>query len=621
MLTMADGRFEFPDRPVALERTDVVLSVAGDRGAAMLQAIALPEQRSLHAGTLVLRAAGSLRVRVVDDGKPVSEARIWLNSVPSNHFFAATHPSDRLWRGWAQSMTTGAMGEATFLLVPVGQVRLLATSSRPAYGVAECLHEGASDAAVTINMRDARDIHVRVVEDGTGQSLPGVRIQLQRARHPSLPPIALDWPVRFSRTDAEGVSRIVGVPDDEPLLVAAYGADWRWPQSGHYARLEPGERDLTVRVPPGRDVKWLIHEDSVSGSVEGTQVTVTGSYRHLRYRRELSAPLGVGRIEGALLIVPDVRQRLGWWVATRSDGMQATLDLRPDGSTPPISFRAPRRVTVHVKDEHGALLGGIGVRAVDVRGRLLSDVVRTSTSGTAIIDGLLVDTEVVVSAIPNAPLIESDRAFVRNGVGVATVDVSRADAEVDIVVPARRTATVRVSVNGVAGFPAEGFLFGVLVHPDTKEPHEPQDATYDPEAGEIHFTMYPAFGRQILQAYLCTPRRAPMLEELKERGPGAALEASFDLEDCYDLTLSWDPAVEVPTPPYVEQLVDGTWEWFRTGVIMPSEVRAGLRVVPAPPGSYRLRSAVAERVTRPVVVGRNAGVATLRLGADLTPDR
>jgi len=598
--------------------TVAVVSATSSAGSAMAQTAVLAKRGHVRMRPLVLRRAIGLQVKVKDHEEAVPDATVWMASHPPNDFFAVLSHGDTTRRGWAQQATSDLAGLASFDSVPSGDIRLLALASGPRYGRVDVRLDSSPAHPILIQLRQAREVRVSVSQGSDDRPMAGVHLELWQKRGSSGAVTGLDWPLPPQPTDEFGITTIPMVPADQALLLVARGRDWRHPAPGRFVSVDPGQREVRIRVPEGRTMSWPLVAGNCPIPHEGTPLILSQSQRQARLFPALCPPVGPPRIEGSCLLVDGIRQPVGWWVAQTPDGRRARLDLRPDGSTPPAAFQAACSILVRVRNEDRETLAGIGVRAATVKGRLLSTTVRTDESGCALLSGLFEEVPVVVAAIPNADYIEAHRGFVKNGFGKTVVDLSEGDRTVDIVLPQPRDAVVRFTTNGKAGFPTEDFVFGVLVHPDATRPVEPRGATYDAERGEVHFRIYPPRASQVFKIYVSTPKSSPLLEPLEDRGADRPLEASIAITRTHDLVLEWDPSFET-RPPYLERLVDGEWVWCLTGAPTQTESEEGHQVTPVPVGTYRLHSGVADRATEAVVVSSSAQVRLLRLRSS-SPD-
>ena len=597
--TDATGAFAGLVGTVPPGREWVGLSVETDRslGAARVVRLEPSEGRRFDAGTIVLRPASDLRVRVRSGAAPVPSARVYASvdrgdGLRGSWFGHRGHDPD-----WAMESTTDAAGVAVFRAVPHGPVRLLAIADGPLRGAIEVAPPAERFEEVEVALRAARDVSVEVVDADEKTPVAGLRILTWfddglRGDDPFPTPV----------TDASGVAVVRAVPEGVTYAVSAVGDGFCHP-FGQSPRgtIPKGATSFRLVLPAEQEVRWAIADGEGSRPLDGTTVElVDWSGWADEGGRGYRADAVVERGE---LVARSCKAGYG----------TAPLALLPDGRCAllarkgPIRFDRPRRLDVLVRDDAGSPVEGLPVRAKFRVGGWSTFTTRTDAAGRASFERL--PAEKVDVAVERAPsLVDGFRWCVFLGDGA--VDLTRGDGSLEVKVTALYEVGVRILVDGEPSIP-RGLRLAFGVSSRTLDGWVlPSDTRIDAARGEVAIRARdPGLGSS-LRAILRAPGFADAFVALPRPGEGPAF-ATVVLVRAATLRTRFTPASGDLGEECVQRLGEEGWRWATSS---DSHADGDERVYEAlVPGRYRLVDMSTGRVTEPVELKAGAPPPTLRL--------
>jgi hypothetical protein len=436
----ADGRFTVRcgRRPRAGSVPVGVVAACGDLRSAFASVELLEDtEGDEDVGQIQLQRAMPLVARVVDAAGPVAGARVCVGTFFGTVFAAAT---------------ADEKGVARFDAAPATDAWLFA------YGRGRGRARGAipdvRDPKVPLVLTlTARTIRVSVVETPAGAPAAGERITAQvvtdadGGRLVSAFVPALDLPA----TDEAGAVAVPDVAAEDAVefrrLPREVSAEpWRSPGrssgTGTTSVAGPRETEARLDVFVGRTIRWRIAAGDAAPPAEGATVSLTrGVAGWLPEMSPAALRVEHGELAGYGFSAGEVRG-----VAVAADG--AIARLRPGEDA---RFTRPRTVAVTVRDSGGAPLPAVDVSLRSQADREVAAAVRTGADGRALFEGLepeagLLDVWTRTESPPDARC-------------VATVDVTKSDAQAEVRLPRAVEFVLHVTTDGERRLPDSWHLY------------------------------------------------------------------------------------------------------------------------------------------------------------------
>ena len=613
--TGEDGRFRVPCNAPPLDQDYAALRATRDDRVGLASFGVDPVQLPVvDVRTIVIRPGVPLDVRVAGLLGPAAGARVfamvdWEGELPD-----PWAPRTERWAGWAFRGVTDARGVLRFPSVPPGEARVLAFADGPRRGEAG-VEVGEAGGEAVVMLEAARSVSVTVVDQRRGDPVVGVGVGIERTSVDGLGHRtrgdAWDSPLSSLPTDDTGTTVLPPLPIDRAFALYAFGPGWVWPDSASLeATLEPRERALRIGVPALGRFTAILGEPRLP---EGTRVRLLPFSRGIEGWRKLRGlPANSATVVGDRLVL--LARAGGVATAELADGRRAHAWFHPN-SVQPVRFVPPARLEVRVRDERGRPAPQMGVTVLESNGRQARNHgAVTDAEGRAVFEGL-VDEETQVLLTPNADFIETLRLWI-GSIRSGPVDLRSGNAHVEMTVPARRHAIVRVRFDGRPGLPPR-FSFRVCQWGPGFTGYEPPDAVVDTERGEIRFTATwpkpstsPRYLGDGLLATLRSPRTAPCWVWLREETPGGTLIGDLDCERAGALAVVADRARDLEWNPILQTRFGGEWgNALRRGPLEDESVRGRRTWKDLAPGEYRVHDASS---------GILSEVVRVRAGAEVT---
>ncbi len=431
--------------------------------------------KTIDVGTLTLvPAAGVLQVLVRDGGHDAANARVLVRADDYLAPRIEIPSSSDIYLG---SHLTNAVGTVALPPLPAGNyvVRAVASHGKAASTIVTLPDAAAAPIVLALGAVHALD--AQVVDATDGNPIAGVELDVVEAFADGALPLwnRLDGLTPPKPTDAEGRTRIEGVPDGSPLVLMERAAR-QLPATSNRQRfpVAAGATWIRVALPNHRSAEWPI--DTATGIAPGDGV-------RCRLEQVLDGALVVGAdavVVGNVLRADDVMQMTGSAIARSEDGLVARVNFPPAvDDARPIRFIRPRTAVIRARDRDGQPVGGVpmGLSEADLGGALVH-VVDTNENGEARFDGLLA-ARFTVHLASRSTLGDLWRA-------AGIVDVTEGDARSEVTLPSRVDVTVQITIDGASRLP-EAFS---LITP--RATHGP--IVEIPDEGELRFSLWPPDG-------------------------------------------------------------------------------------------------------------------------------
>ncbi len=462
----------------------------------------------LHAGSLVLRDAAALDVRVTAGGRPAEGVPVWAEEETSYHSTGAVATDDR--------------GRAHLDDIPVGRWTVFAKA--PGCGAGRGSVRVPTGEVLEIPL-STRSLDVEAVDAATGKPVEGVRFLVaeRRSREGQR-----DWrdffpPLAFPPTDSAGRTRIPDLGEVEVRLTPILPG-FEEPPEGTPS-VEADAIATTVRVPFHglRVLRWSLGPGE-RNPPEGARLVV-GEERllvHPDIPRQSPQEFREGRVEKGEVVV----EGLGW-------GTVDVAALAPDGSLArlfaeagcergdPVRFRAPRRLTVVVKDEDGRPVARDVVALQRASGEAMAQPEVTDAEGKVVFAGIYPGEALV------CPLASSEY----DGVEGPIVDLDEGDRTAEAVVGREFPLVLRFREGGRAHLPPK---FGLgLLFPGTDfrgEPRggDPRKTGEDPDRGEVRLLVRAHAPGKPVVLLVTIPGRDPIRRDVAPPEKGAEATVEID---------------------------------------------------------------------------------------------
>ena len=521
--TGPDGEFRLPEIRVKAEGRShfVFLVVARDgRGRAARDLLRMGvsfdpgEEREFTVshtglGTLVLREAAPLLVRVTAGGTPVEGAAVWAEEE------APGLPG-------TEAAASARDGVARIEDVPSGRWTVFAKA--PGRGAGRVSADLPARCPVEVAL-SPRSLDVEAVDAGTGKPLEGVRFAVAQRRTRDGKE---DWeeffpPLDPPPTDSAGRTRI---PDlgEVAVRLRPIPAGLEEPVEGtDPVDVDAGAAAVRVPVRGLRTVRWPVLGGERTPPPDGS-VLVYGEERLLQ---DVTLPWAAmegreGRVEKGEVVVGG----LGWGgyraLARAPDGSLARLEAAPNAERgPPVRFLAPRRLTVVVRDEDGKPVPDpVALLAPDGEAVALPHL--PEAEGRTVFDGLYAG-DVVVCALARTEW---------GGAEVARVDLAAGDRTLEAVVGRAFTLVVRFREGGRPRIPASREILLLTPGPDIRgQPHSesPEETGEDAARGDVRLRVRPHAPGKPVVLRVTIPGREPIRREVLPPPAGEEAVVAMDL--------------------------------------------------------------------------------------------
>jgi hypothetical protein len=444
-------------------------------------------------GTIVLRDASPLDVRVTTGGVPLEGAEVW-----------AEEDSDS--GAGTEIVKTGIGGIARFEDVPNGNWTVFAKMSGRGAGSSGASIPSPGPVEVALS---PRVLEIEAVDAVTGKPVEGVRFQVlakyrrgdQERWYEPFPPH--DPPP----TDSAGWTRIADIGDGTVGLRPIHPGQDDPIRGTPLVSVDPGATSVRVPVAWTRTVRWQVVAGEQGAPPEGS-LLVVGEERLARDpdiqwtrfegRRE--------RIENGEVVVEQLGAGPFTALARAPDGSLARLSVEAGVEKgPPVRFFAPRRLTVVVRDEDGKEVPD-PVVLLTPEGEAVALRQPATAEGKTLFDHLY-PAEFAICALARHDW---------GGAEVARVNLVDGDRTIEAVVGREFTAVLRFRAAGVPKLPA-GYEVRLLTPgPDVHgSPHEEfaDMPVEDPAKGEVRYRLRPHSPGKPVTLRITVPGRDPIRRE------------------------------------------------------------------------------------------------------------
>ncbi|MBK7645349.1 MAG: hypothetical protein IPJ19_20315 [Planctomycetes bacterium] len=610
------GRFEFtiPARPLKWE--SVALWALRDENAAV-RTLGLPGSEApssygflraptplgdVDAGTLTLRQAQSLHIRVVDAGEPAVGAEVALH--------LGVDPTV-LWRG-----TSDAAGKLTSPALPGGCANLEAVRGGAEGRARVFLPE---EREVRIELAPRYEALITLVEKQSGAPIAGAVVGLdetvQAPSSENSKGMGFGEYITMRKgaggtttTDAGGMAHFpnLSASADYRVQVRAPGVESYPPQGSGGERVGAAKPNLRIELArvESRSVRWPIAAGEVPQPPEGARILLRpapGSGR-VSYG-EPPPPPREGVVRDGQVVAQAIEGR-GFFLGTAPDGSIARffVDEKSELGTA-VSFRKPRTVELYVHAGDLAPVAHALAQARNQGNNPLGEPASTDADGLAKLTGLYGELAEVYVLGPTDGARE---------VNAGSVNLENGDARVELVLPASASMRARLTVriDGAAQLPPEYQLHSAKVLEEF------------PERGELLLEVaLPATGTDVSLA-ISSPGFLPASVKLPIGRDGTEARAVLELTRSSMLTAivtrprnqDW---VEIQIQSWNE--AKRTWgrvPHYFNGLSTPNGPDGSFRFFQLAPGRYQVSDARSKIASEPVEIAAGQAEASVALDLD-----
>ncbi len=393
---------------------------------------------------IVLGRGGDVRVRVLQQGKPVPGARV-VAALLANGRWTLT-----------RAETTDIEGGARFPGLAPGTYRLLASGGAGgrASSWISVPHE---TEPVTLELpATGRSVVIRTVERGTGKPVAGAQVELHEDTSAAT---GNGWHTRYepqplvAPTDAQGATRVEGLDPGARLILIVRAEGYAPPSENPHMAVLYGEApagqpsgEITVELLPRREHVFPIAPSDVPMPAEGALLEIRTSGSVGIMGGVPDAP--TGRVRDGHVVVSSFAPDSFWGAAVTPEGAIGTLHSKA-GATQgePVVFRRPRRARVRCVHSDGSPAPGwivyIGQDPPEAWGPATTDA-----DGAASFEGLGGRRQRVYVGHP-----AQEQTTVRYGDPAGELDLEGGDASIEVRVGRERRVVLNVTVDGEPQLP------------------------------------------------------------------------------------------------------------------------------------------------------------------------
>jgi len=432
--TDAEGRFAFAVAVTPLGRATLVAR-KGER-VAIRSLYFSKKPGTVDVGKLVLVAGHHVEVVVRSpcDAVPPASLLVAIEGAKSGGTVARTE--------------TDAEGRARLGPFPPGACRIFAFAKGCGRGEAVVTLPQEQPTPIEIEVEEARDVVVTVVDGGTGKPIAGARLELtEHVRIPGSVRVQGYLPTLvIAPTDENGRTTIRGLTLSVRLLVAVKvegrptvtqnASGLRQP------RIDPEVTEVRIELPALRTVRWFITEKEGPIPEDGTLLTL----RNGPQSKWVALPEG-GRVEDGHIVVDSLLPTYIHGLAVTPDGRIARLFAKNDAELGmETSFRSPRTIEVVATYSDGAPVTGMWAHLRGPGNNAVGEPVQLDDRGTATIRDLHgMKVTVFLSKV--------ERAF--GGTAIGTVDLDKGSGRVEATLARKREVRLHITLDGKPGIPAK----------------------------------------------------------------------------------------------------------------------------------------------------------------------
>ena len=432
--TDAEGRFAFAVA-VTPVRSATLVARKGERVA--IRSLYFGKKLgTVDVGNLVLAAGHRVEVLV----------RSPCDAVPPATLVVQTEA--RMGSGGTVARTeTDVEGRARLGPLPRGAYRIFAFGEGCGRGEAVVTLPQEPPTPVEIEVEQARDVVVTVVDGGTGKPVAGANLELtEYISNPGTLRLQCYLPtLEIAPTDENGKTTIRGLTRSVQVLVAVK-VEGRPTVTRNAPGLRPPRIDSEVteariKLPALRTVRWLITEEEGPIPEDGTLLTL----RNGPQSKWVSLPKG-GRVEDGHIVIDSLLPTYIHGLAVTPDGRIARLFAKNDAELGmETSFRSPRTIEVVARYADGAPVTGMWAHLRGPGNNAVGEPVQLDDRGTATLRDLHgMKVTVYLSAV--------ETAF--GGTAIGTVDLDEGSGRVEATLARKREVLLHITLDGKPGIPA-----------------------------------------------------------------------------------------------------------------------------------------------------------------------
>ncbi|MGE0190658.1 MAG: hypothetical protein AB7T63_01335 [Planctomycetota bacterium] len=511
------------------------------------------------------------------------------------------------------SGTSDASGRLRLLGLAAGHVRVVARGEGTGRGEASAQVKQGEPNTIRVELPEERRIRATVVAAEGGAPVAGARLHPVELRQGSgwmgfyayLPALSV------APTQSDGTTWIGGLGPDDELVVLVEASGYQ-SIAGAQALSDPasprvraGQLSLRIPLQGVRRIRWPLTDADGPVPPQGTVVTLEPRPGAVQTTLPAQAV-----VEGEDLVGEGFGLGIVHALAHTPDGLVAPLFCL-GGSTSGLatSFRPSRSVTVRCTHPDGAPATGLWVVLRNQGNNVLRPALQVDAGGVARFDGLL-------DGLVDVFLAEQPTSH--GGERIGGVNLATHDGDFDVVVPRRRQALLRLTLDGKPGVPPDLRLHLLGAAPLRRDRGELADV--DEALGTVLVAWRPAVTGS-MQRWNVTARgyvaTSVMLEDQGGDGPDV-----FDVPLVRGGTL--ELAIDLPADglvrPYLERWDEDRAAW---GIVLgsawdesPPNSAALRRIEGLTPGRYRAADLTSCIASEAVDLGAG-GVARvgLRLGS------